>query len=425
MHNELQQKDRELIWHPYTSLLGAPDHIVIESASGIYLHASDGRKIIDAVSSWWVNIHGHCHPYISEAIARQARTMDHIIFAGFTHEPAIRLAERLLPLLPGEQKKIFYSDNGSTAVEVGLKMAIQYWYNQGKEKKKIIALEGAYHGDTFGAMSAGERGAFTKPFQGHLFDVEFVAFPKDGSEAETVAQFERLAKQGDLCAFIYEPLVQGASGMRIYNAEVLGRLLKTAREHEVVCIADEVMTGFGRTGKLFASQHVATPPDIICLSKGITGGVLPLGATTCNARILEAFQTEDKLKTLFHGHSFTGNSIACAVANASLDLLLRPECQENIRMINEHHLAFLPVLKKIPGVADAKVLGTILSVEIKTPESTGYFNSLRDQLYHAFLEKDILIRPLGNIIYIIPPYVIDRQSLEKIYRIFEEILIHI
>jgi len=416
------KKDNEYIWHPYTSLQGVDDPILVESAKGVYLHTADGRKILDAVSSWWVNIHGHCNDYIADAIARQARTLEHVIFAGFTHKPAIELGERLLQLLPGNQKKIFYSDNGSTAVEVAIKMAVQYWYNKGVSKNKIIAIEGSYHGDTFGAMSVAERSAFSKPFHSMLFDVSFIEFPTLEKEQDVLVQFQELVKQGDVAAFIYEPLVQGTAGMRIYRPELLERLLEIAKEHHVICIADEVMTGFGRTGKIFASDYMKIGPDIICLSKGITGGFMALGATTCNSKVLEPFLTEEKLKTFFHGHSYTANPLTCAAANASLDILLSEECSSQLEMISKSHGAFADQLKSVKGVRKVQNIGTILSVEIQTEQGTNYFNNLRNYLYNSFLEKNILLRPLGNVIYIFPPFVIEKQELELVYSAIQEVL---
>jgi adenosylmethionine-8-amino-7-oxononanoate aminotransferase len=413
--NDLSAKDKSFIWHPYSSLEGKDENIVIESAKGIYLHTSDGRKIIDAVSSWWVNLHGHSNTYLAEALTRQALELEHVIFAGFTHKPAIVLAERLLSILPDKQRKIFYSDNGSTAVEVALKMALQFWHNKNIKKKKIIAIEGAYHGDTFGAMSVSGRSIFTNPFSPFLFDVEFITFPSPGKEAESLQQFSDLAKSGEVAAFIYEPLLQGTAGMRIYSKEVLQSLLCEAKKHDVLCIADEVMTGFGRTGKLFASLYVNEQPDIICLSKGITGGTMPLGVTSCNEKVAEVFRSEDKLKTLFHGHSYTANPLACAVSNASLDLLLKEECLRSIADIEEDHLLFCEKIKGHKNVIRVECLGTILSIELRSKEETGYLNKLRDECYQFFLNHNILMRPLGNVVYMLPPYIITRAEREIIY----------
>ena len=359
--NDLLQLDKDLIWHPFTSFAGSPDPVLIRSAEGVYLHTADGRKIIDAVSSWWVNLHGHSNPYIAQAIATQAKKLEHVIFAGFTHEPAIQLAKNLLSILPDNQSKVFFSDNGSTAVEVALKMAFQFWHNQGIKKKKIIALKGAYHGDTFGAMSVGERGIFSDPFSSYLFDVAFIDFPFSNNEAEVLDQFKELLKDNEVGAFIFEPLVQGAAGMRMYSPAILNALLKEAKSKDVICIADEVFTGFGRTGKMFASNYLNQSPDIISISKGITGGAIPLGVTSCSEQIVSAFTSSDFNKTFFHGHSYTANPIACAAANASFELLLKNDCQDQIQRIAEQHLAFKSKLQHHKNIKEVRCLGTILA----------------------------------------------------------------
>ncbi|MFT6972778.1 MAG: adenosylmethionine-8-amino-7-oxononanoate aminotransferase, partial [Roseivirga sp.] len=275
------ERDKEAIWHPFTPLRGMENPLMITEASGVYLTTEQGEKIIDAISSWWVNLHGHSHPHIAKAVAEQSAKLEHVIFAGFTHAPAIQLAERLLEILPENQKKVFYSDNGSTATEVGIKMALQYFFNQGIDKKKIIAIDGAYHGDTFGAMSVGERGPFTEPFNPFLFEVNFIDFPSPEKEEEVFQQFQSFIATQEIAAFIFEPIVQGASGMKMYSIELLDRMIALAQTNDVICIADEVMTGFGRTGKLFASDWLVNKPDIFCLSKGLTGGAMAMGVTTC------------------------------------------------------------------------------------------------------------------------------------------------
>jgi len=422
MNKTLSTKDREYVWHPYSSLQGKQDNIVVTSASGVFLNTEDGRAIIDAVSSWWVNIHGHAHPYLAQKIAAQASVMEHVIFAGFTHPQAIQLAERLLQILPGGQKKIFFSDNGSTAVEVAVKLAIQYQRLQGKTAGKIIAFEGAFHGDTFGAMAVSERGLFTEHFSNYLFDTVYLPFPEDGKEEEVIRFFKQKIQEENITAFLYEPLVQGAAGMRIYSETLLEKLIQLAKEKEIICIADEVMTGFGRTGKLFASEYMVTKPDILCLSKGITGGFMPLGATSCNAKIEAAFLSAETNKTFYHGHSFTGNPLACAVSNASLDLLLTKEYEEKIQFIYKSHMEFLARVKDHPALRKIKVLGTILSMEINTSETSGYTNSIRDELYNFFLNRNILMRPLGNVLYILPPYIIEEKELFFIYEAIVDLL---
>jgi adenosylmethionine-8-amino-7-oxononanoate aminotransferase len=414
--SKLSASDKKNIWHPFTSLEGSPEPIVIERAEGIYLHTPDGRKIMDAISSWWVNLHGHSHPAIAEAVAQQAKKLEHVIFAGFTHEPAIRLSENLLSILPVNFSKIFYSDNGSTAVEVALKMAMQYWYNKGIDRKTIIALEGSYHGDTFGAMAVGDRSIFTIPFSPYLFNVDFVSFPSERNEETTVTEFKSLIDSGNVAAFIYEPLIQAAGGMRTYSKNILNRLLELAKQKDVICIADEVFTGFGRTGKLLASDHVSEKPDLIALSKGLTGGTLPLGVTAVSKQIVSAFQNNELAKTFFHGHSFTANPIACAAANASFELLITDDCQKSIIRISQQHKDFATELSSVPTVKEVRTLGTILAVELISEESTSYTNSIRKKIYSYFLERDILLRPLGNTFYIVAPYCITADELNHLYQ---------
>ncbi|WP_017731758.1 adenosylmethionine--8-amino-7-oxononanoate transaminase [Nafulsella turpanensis] len=422
MPNHLQERDKEVVWHPFTPLLQDLPVLPIRRAKGVYLYTDSGRAILDAVSSWWVNIHGHSNEYIAEAISRQARELEHVIFAGFTHEPAVKLAEGLLNILPSRQAKVFYSDNGSTAVEVALKMAFQYWHNKGGARTKVIALEGAYHGDTFGAMSVGDRNAFVQPFKPFLFEVSSLPFPDGENNEALMARFRKLVDTGEVAAFIFEPLIQGSGGMRMYPAAVLDELLRIAREAGVICIADEVMTGFGRTGRIFASDYLQHQPDIFCLSKGLTGGTMPLGVTTCTEEIQAAFRDPDIMKTFFHGHSFTANPLACAVANASMELLLSDDCQSSIARIAYQQSLFADRLSDHPKVQNARSLGTIMALDIRTEEGTSYFNSKRNRLYTFFLDKDILLRPLGNTLYILPPYVIKEEELDRIYSAIEELL---
>ncbi|MBC5775059.1 adenosylmethionine--8-amino-7-oxononanoate transaminase [Pontibacter sp. KCTC 32443] len=412
----LAQRDQSIIWHPYTQMKTADLPIAIVRGEGPLLFAEDGKEYIDAVASWWVNLHGHAHPYIAEKVASQLQTLEHVIFAGFTHQPAVELAEGLLKILPEGQSKVFYSDNGSTAVEVALKMAIQYWANIGTPKKKIIAFRDSYHGDTFGAMAVSSRSAFTAPFWSYLFDVKFIDVPVPGNETETINQLKTLALAGDVAAFIYEPLVLGTAGMVMYTPEVLDELMQICQQHEILTIADEVMTGFGRTGKLFASHYLQHRPDMVCLSKGLTGGTMALGVTTCNDKIYDAFLADDKSKTLFHGHSYTANPVACAAGIASLELLLNPVTQQSIIRIATKHQAFAEELKQLSGIREVRQQGTILAIEF-ADESTSYFSNLRDTLYNFALGQGVILRPLGNIIYIIPPYCITDEQLEKVHQV--------
>jgi adenosylmethionine-8-amino-7-oxononanoate aminotransferase len=411
----LLEKDKNYIWHPFTPLEVEEDPIVIESAQGVYLYTADGKKIIDAVSSWWVNLHGHSNPIIAKAISEQARKLEHVIFAGFTHEPAITLAENLLSVLPKNQSKIFFSDDGSTAVEVGLKMAMQYWHNKGiQTKTKIIALEGAYHGDTFGAMSVGARDVFNLAFNRYLFNVDFIDFPSKQNEEKLLSDFRKLVSREDVAAFIFEPLVQGAAGMRMYSPQILDQLISIANEYEVICIADEVFTGFGRTGRFFACDYLKNRPDIFALSKGITGGSLPLGATSCSSKIASAFQSSESSRTLYHGHSYTANPIACAAANASFKLLVSAECKSAIETINKSLENFKANVSGFSVIKDVRVCGTILAIELMTNDTSSYYNPIRKKIYSHFLSMGILVRPLGNVMYIVPPYIISMEELQLI-----------
>lgn len=418
----LQQRDKEVIWHPFTQMKTAAPPLPIIRGLGAILMDENGKEYIDAVSSWWVNLHGHSHPYIARRIYEQASKLEHVIFAGFTHQPAVEIAEKLLKILPSQQAKIFFSDNGSTAVEVALKMAIQYFHNKNEKRTKIVALENAYHGDTFGAMSVGDDLAFNRPFAPYMFSVERIAAPVPGQEEQALKQLEKLLANDDVAAFIFEPLVQGSAGMIMHQPEILDRLIAACKAKGVLCIADEVMTGFGRTGKTFASDHLTNQPDLMCLSKGLTGGTLPLSITTCTEKIYKAFLSNDKMKTFFHGHSYTANPIGCAAALASLELLLSEETQNNIQRICDQHAAFKQHIEHHSALLTIRQQGTILALEFKTAEVTSYFNNLRDQLYNFFLERGILLRPLGNVIYILPPYVIKEAQLNSVYQAIEAAL---
>jgi adenosylmethionine-8-amino-7-oxononanoate aminotransferase len=409
----LTERDLKVIWHPYTQMKTALPPVPIVRGEGALLFGEDGKQYIDAISSWWVNIHGHAHPYIAKKVAEQLLKLEHVIFAGFTHEGAVELGERLLKILPQNQQKVFYSDNGSTAVEVAIKMCLQYWHNKGENRTRIVAFKNAYHGDTFGAMAVSGRSAFTAAFDQLLFDVEFIDLPNEENIHRVKSQISSL--KSEVACFIFEPLVQGASGMLMYEAKYLDQLMKHCREEGVLMIADEVFTGFGRTGKSFACYHVEELPDVMCFSKGLTGGTMALGLTTCTQEIYDAFLWDDKLKTLFHGHSFTANPVACASALASMDLFLDPSTAESIARIVESHRNFADKIKQHPKVKTVRQTGTIVAMEWETGSDTSYFNSLRDKLYLYFLDAGIILRPLGNVIYILPPYCITNEQLIYIY----------
>lgn len=418
MQQNLVERDLAAVWHPYTQMQTAPPPIPIIKGKDAWLTDESGNEYIDAISSWWVNIHGHGNEYIAEKIAEQAKTLEHCIFAGFTHPPAIELAEKLLKILPGNPSKIFYSDNGSTAVEVALKMAIQYWHNKGIKKNKILAFKHAYHGDTFGAMSVSGRSIFTRAFDEYLFEVEFIDLP----DKENLPALLPVLNEPQYAAFIFEPLLLGSGGMLMYEADALNQLLHACRKNNILIIADEVLTGFGRTGKKFAMDHVEEKPDIICLSKGITGGTMALGATACTQQIYDAFLSDDKLKTLFHGHSYTANPVACAAALASMDLFTSRECGDNISRIMAAHKKFREKIKGHPAIKNLRQTGTVIAFEVIAEGEDSYTSNIRDFLYDFFLQRKIILRPLGNTLYMMPPYCITDAQLESVYKGIEALL---
>jgi adenosylmethionine---8-amino-7-oxononanoate aminotransferase len=428
MAKTLIERDRKVIWHPYTQHQGMTSPIPVTRGQGSLLFDDKGNSYIDAISSWWVSIHGHGHPYIAKRIYEQAMKLEQVIFTGFTHEPAVELAERLLELLPGDLSKIFYSDNGSTAVEVALKMALQYWKNREKgmknmppggktrhgaeRRRKILAFSHAYHGDTFGSMSVSGRGLFTAAFGDHLFETIFIDTPT----ADNIAELQsRVRAHGDeIACFIYEPLMQGAGGMRFHEAGPLDRLLDTIRDEGILSIADEVLTGFGRTGKLFAGEYLQNKPDMICLSKGLTGGTMALGATAATEKIFGGFLSNDRTKTFFHGHSFTANPIACSAALASLDLLQNGSCLDRIAVIAQRHRSFAVKLETCPVVRNIRILGVVIAFEIDAGKDE-YLNDIGVWITGEALSKGIYLRPLGNTVYLMPPYCITDEELSQVY----------
>jgi len=437
MPSELIQKDQQYIWHPFTPQKPQPEVIGIVKGQGSLLFDEEGKQYIDAISSWWVTLHGHGHPYIAEKLFQQALTLEQVIFAGFTHAPAVNLAERLIGILPGNFSKVFYSDNGSTATEVAIKMAIQYWKNRGEiesgkskieneihPRKKILAFKNSYHGDTFGAMSVSDRGVFTLAFHDMLFEVIFIDTPTTENIGDMKAIIH--AHGQEIACFIYEPLVQGAGGMKMTDPYLLNELLNTAKLNEIICIADEVMTGFGRTGRFFASEYLQKKPDIICLSKGLTGGTMALGVTACTDKIYSAFVTDNKLHTFFHGHSFTANPLACTAALASLDLLEKENCLENIQWICEQQAGFIDSLRNNEELYPKKIhnprqIGTIAAFEISSGEDE-YLNNISGTITRKCMDQGVYLRPLGNTVYIMPPYCITQNELEKVYTVLLSVL---
>ncbi|MEO5926671.1 MAG: adenosylmethionine--8-amino-7-oxononanoate transaminase [Bryobacteraceae bacterium] len=402
----LADRDRKVLWHPYTQMQTAPVPLEIERAKGVWLYTTDGRRILDGVSSWWVNIHGHSHPKINAALAKQASELEHVIFAGCTHRPAVELAEGLLKVLPPGLSRIFYSDNGSTAVEAAMKMAMQYWRNRGKPRHSFLTLTNAYHGDTVGAMSASARSIFTAAFDPMMFHVD---------QFNSLAELDAMLHDG-IAAVLIEPMLQGAGGMRIWPAEFVAGVRKLCDQHGTLMIADEVLTGFGRTGKMFACDHAGITPDIACLSKGLTAGYMPLGVTAATEAIYEAFLSEDRNKTFFHGHSYTANPLACAVGVASLEIFRDEPVLQNIARLEAQMRVGLAPLKSI---GDVRVLGGVGVVEL---HGDGYLDRTGPKLAAEFLKRDLLLRPLGNTVYFMPPYVISEEETDWALQQIREVL---
>lgn len=420
------------IWHPFSNAALDPPPIRVVRAEGVYLYTADGRKILDAVSSWWVNLHGHGNPRIAEAIARQARKMEHVILAGFTHDAAEELASRLRKWLPPELTHLFFSDDGSTAVEVALKLAVQYFGNQGRaEKREIVALAHGYHGDTAGAMSVSDDSPFTDPFRSMRYPVHRVhsaycyrcpvGLRRETCHIECIQQLETLLaeRSGRIAAIIVEPLLQAAGGMIVHPAEFLQKIKGLCTRYDVLLIIDEVLTGFGRTGRMFACDLAGVTPDLMCLSKGITGGFLPMGVTVCTENVESAFRSENRLHTFFHGHSYTGNALACAAANASLQIFDDEPVFDRIATIAKVNAERLAQMREQHQVGETRQIGTVGAIELRADDA-GYLSGMRPKLYAFFIERGVLLRPLGNVVYVLPPYVISPDDLHRVYDVILE-----
>ena len=407
------------VWHPFTQHATAPEPLHISRAEGAYLETADGRRIFDAISSWWVVTHGHRHPKLVAALKAQSDQLDQIIFAGFTHEPAERLARQLVAIAPAGLDHVFYSDSGSTAVEVALKMALGYWRNRGAPRTRIIAMEHAYHGDTTAAMSAGARGVFNAAYEPLLFDVDRISFPSAGHEQTTLDALEAACRTGQAAALIVEPLIQGAGGMLIYSAAVLASMKAICERHAVLFIADEVMTGWGRTGTLFACEQAGIAPDILCLSKGLTGGLVPLAVALATAAIFDAHVSQDRSKTFFHSSSYTANPICCAVASANLEIWDTEPVHERIANLAALQAERLKPFATDPRFENVRQLGTIAALDVKVPDG-GYLAEIGPRIYSKCLERGVLIRPLGSTLYLMPPYCSTAADLNTAYAAIDE-----
>ena len=432
MKNKILKKDKKYLWHPFTQSKYSNPPIIVSSAENENIFDIDGNKYVDLISSWWVNTHGHCKKEIIEQINKQAKIIEQVLFAGFTHSPAVDLAESLVNLIPKSINKVFFSDNGSTAVEIALKVAIQYWYNKGlKNKNKFMAFNRGYHGDTFGAMSVGFSSGFYEPFKDSVNESFFFKFPEnwsgnnhiEESEKQSLDEVKKIIKKNknQIAAVILEPLIQGAGGMRICRKNYLDELVKIFKDSGIIVIFDEVMTGFGRTGKMFALNHLTECPDIVCLAKSLTGGYIPLAATIFNEKIHNEFVDNDFKKTFLHGHTFTANPVACSAALASLSLFKKEKTFEKIRLINQIHKRSLLELSKKCKVSKIRTLGSIAAFDYNEID-INYGSKQGEKLKSIFLENGLLLRPIGNTIYLMPPFCIEKSTLLKCYEKLYDIL---
>jgi adenosylmethionine-8-amino-7-oxononanoate transaminase len=421
----LTEKDQKYLWHAYTQHKTSDAPIAITKGKDALLWDEKGNTYIDAIASWWVNPYGHSNERLAKKAYEQLTSLEHVLFGGFTHQPACDLAETLLKILPKNQSKIFFSDNGSTAVEVAVKIALQYYYNQGEKRTTFIAFEEAFHGDTFAAMAVSGISLYTTAFQGQLLDVVRIPIPEKGKEKECKERLEEVLSQYNCAGFIFEPLVLGAAGMRMYAPEVLDELIQICRKHKVLTLADEVMTGFGKTGKNFACDYLKEMPDMICLSKALTGGTIPLSVTSTTEAIYNAFYSDDISKALFHGHTFMANPTGCAIALESLKILQEAPMQANLKRIHAKHQAFASKMDKHPKVARTRTLGVIFALDLEVPNTGEYYGSIRNELYKYYISHGVILRPVYHTIYVLPPYIITDEQLDKVYHIIEESIEHL
>ncbi len=410
---KLSERDKKHLWHPLTQHKTAALPKGIVRAKGALLWDEDGNTYIDGISSWYTAMYGHCNERIVSAMTEQMKQLDFVMFSGFTHEPAVQVSEELMKILPNDQAKIFFNDNGSTAVEAAIKMTLQYHYNNGDKRDTIIAFEEGFHGDTFGAMSASGLSVYNGPFEDFLMKVERIPTPNKRNIEKVLDQLDAILANNNCAAFIFEPLVQGAAGMKFHSASGLDTLIQKCQEAGTLCIADEIMTGFGKTGRNFASDYLENKPDIICLSKALTAGMFPLSITSCSQKVFDAFYSEEMAKGFFHAHTFSAHPLGCAAVLAGLELLSSGKIMERREYIAKRHEEFVLKIKDNPKVKDARCMGVVLAIDVETEMDR--YGKLRDRLYKHFMDKGVNLRPLGNTIYTIPPYVIEDSQLQQIY----------
>jgi len=416
----LQERDKKHLWHPLTQHKLHPETLALTSAKGALLYDENGNAYIDGIASWYTAMYGHCHPQIIARVHQQMQTLDQVVFSGFTHQPAVELSEALIEILPNNQEKLFFSDNGSTATEIGIKMALQYHHNLGHKKTVLLAFEDGFHGDTFGAMSVSGLSVYNGAFEAYFIPVQRIAVPNGKNNNAVITALKHHIASGTIAGFIYEPLVQGAAAMQMHDPSGLDQLLALCKQHDILTIADEVMTGFGKTGKHFASDYLQNKPDIICLSKALTAGMLPMAITSCTQEVYAAFYDDSIAKGLFHGHTYTANPLACSAALAGIELLKSEAIQHNIQRIIQAHQNFDVRMASHPKVAATRQLGVIYAMDLAIPMER--YGKLRDQLFDFFMSKGVFLRPLGNTIYILAPYVITNAQLNRIYDVIEDAL---
>ncbi len=416
----LSERDQKHLWHPLTQHKLHPKMLGITKAKGAVLYDENGKEYIDGISSWYTAMYGHCNEAIIDRVYQQMQRLDQVVFSGFTHEPAVALSEALMPLLPSNQEKLFFSDNGSTSTEIGIKMALQYHHNKGEKRSVLLAFEDGFHGDTFGAMSVSSLSVYNGPFEDYFIEVKRIPVPKDDNIGSLLHELENNIDLGFIAGFIYEPLVQGAAAMKMHRAEHLEKILKVIKSHGVLAIADEVMTGFGKTGRHFASDYMEVKPDIICMSKALTAGMLPMAVTSCTKEVYDAFYSEDIAKGLFHGHTYTANPLACAAALAGIELLKSEAIQKNISRIIRWHQEFDAEIKGHPKVASTRQIGVIYALDLNIAMER--YGNVRDKLFKHFMDAGVFLRPLGNTIYILAPYITTKEQMQKIYSSIKEVL---